>query len=59
MNEVELQAHLQRVESKLDEILDLIRPVNAHAQWVDSLRSVLHRMKLVNDRPRLSDGLTT
>ena len=59
MNEVELQAHLQRVESKLDEILDLIRPVNAHAQWVDSLRGVLHRMKLVNDRPRLSDGLTT
>ena len=58
MNGVELEAHLQRVESKLDEILDLVRPVNAHAQWVDSLRGVLHRMKLVTDRPRLSQGST-
>ena len=55
MTEEELQDHLDRVECKLDEVLNLLRPVNAHAQWVDGLRGVLHRMKLVRDTRRLSE----
>ena len=55
MTEEELQDHLDRVECKLDEVLNLLCPVNAHAQWVDGLRGVLHRMKLVRDTRRLSE----
>ena len=55
MSNEELQDHLDRVECKLDEVLNLLRPVNAHAQWVDGLRGVLHRMKLVRDTPRVTE----
>ena len=43
----DLQKHLERVKAQLDEILGLLRPVSAHATWVDSLRDKLERMKIL------------
>ena len=47
MTDEELVGHLNRIESTLDEILSLLRPVNAHAEWVDGLRDTLHRWKVL------------
>jgi hypothetical protein len=38
---------LDRIESKLDELLQLIRPVHAHASWVDALRVRLAQLRLM------------
>ena len=38
----DIKSHLERVERQLDEVLSLLRPVNAHAEWVDGLRDTLH-----------------
>lgn len=54
MRDEELRAHLERVDRQLDEILSLLRPVHAHAGWVDSLRETLHRWRLL---PKSSGSL--
>ena len=56
MTDEELVGHLNRIESTLDEILSLLRPVNAHAEWVDGLRDTLHRWKVL---PRGGNNLIT
>ena len=56
MTDEELAGHLNRIESTLDEILSLLRPVNAHAEWVDGLRDTLHRWKVL---PRGGNNLIT
>ena len=43
----EIKAHLARVEAALDEVLSLLRPVNAHAAWVDGLRDKLHQWRVL------------
>ena len=43
----DLAAHLQHVESMLNEVLDLLRPVHEHAEWVDSLRDTLQRWRVL------------
>jgi hypothetical protein len=48
-----LEARLAAMDQKLDHILELIAPVHAHAEWVDGLRSKLHRMGLVRNSPGL------
>ena len=47
MKDSELRAHLDRIEDQLDEVLCLLRPVHAHAGWVNSLRETLHRWRLL------------
>ena len=47
MTDEELVGHLNRIESTLDEILSLLRPVNAHAEWVDGLRDKLHQWRVL------------
>ena len=49
-----IELALKRVEAKLDELLKLLRPVHAHASWVDDLRDSLARWRLVPNLPRLS-----
>ena len=44
-----LQQHLNRVEDTLTEVLTKLNPVHEHAAWVDGLRGVLHRYKILND----------
>ena len=56
MEDDDIKSHLERVESQLDEILSLLRPVNAHAEWVDGLRDTLHRWKVL---PRGGNNLIT
>ena len=56
MTDEELVGHLNRIESTLDEVLSLLRPVNAHAEWVDGLRDTLHRWKVL---PRGGNNLIT
>ena len=56
MTDEELAGHLNRIESTLDEILSLLRPLNAHAEWVDGLRDTLHRWKVL---PRGGNNLIT
>ena len=55
MTNEELQEHLDRVECKLDEVLNLLHPVSAHAQWVDSLRGALDHMRLIKDTRRIKN----
>ena len=47
MTDEELVGHLNRIESTLDEVLSLLRPVNAHAEWVDGLRDKLHQWRVL------------
>ena len=47
MTDEELVGHLNRIENTLDEILSLLRPVNAHAEWVDGLRDKLHQWRVL------------
>ena len=47
MTDEELAGHLNRIESTLDEVLSLLRPVNAHAEWVDGLRDTLHQWRVL------------
>ena len=56
MTDEELVGHLNRIENTLDEVLSLLRPVNAHAEWVDGLRDTLHRWKVL---PRGGSNLIT
>ena len=56
MTDEELVGHLNRIENTLDEVLSLLRPVNAHAEWVDGLRDTLHRWKVL---PRGGNNLIT
>ena len=56
MTDEELVGHLNRIESTLDEILSLLRPVNAHAEWVDGLRDKLHQWRVL---PRGGNNLIT
>ena len=55
MTNEELIDHLDCMECKLDEVLNLLRPVSAHAQWVDSLRGALDRMRLIKDTRRIKN----
>ena len=36
----DMQRHLRQISKDLDEVLELVRPVSDHAQWVDHLRPV-------------------
>lgn len=56
MEDEDIKSHLERVERQLDEVLSLLRPVNAHAEWVDGLRDTLHRWKVL---PRGGNNLLT
>ena len=56
MTDEELVGHLNRIESTLDEVLSLLRPVNAHAEWVDGLRDKLHQWRVL---PRGGNNLIT
>ena len=56
MEDDDIKSHLGRVERQLDEILSLLRPVNAHAEWVDGLRDTLHCWKVL---PRGGNNLIT
>ena len=57
MSEMEgLEARMVSMEEKLDKLLKLLEPVHAHAEWVDGLRSRLHRMGLVRNTPRVEVG---
>ena len=56
MTDEELVGHLNRIENTLNEVLSLLRPVNAHAEWVDGLRDTLHRWKVL---PRGGNNLLT
>ena len=56
MEDDDIKSHLGRVERQLDEILSLLRPVNAHAEWVDGLRDTLHHWKVL---PRGGNNLIT
>ena len=56
MTDEELAGHLNRIESTLDEVLSLLRPVNAHAEWVDGLRDKLHQWRVL---PRGGNNLIT
>ena len=47
MEDDDIKSHLGRVERQLDEILSLLRPVNAHAEWVDGLRDKLHQWRVL------------
>ena len=52
----EMERKLDRMESlekKVDQILELLAPVHAHAEWVDGLRSRLHRIGLVRNTPKI------
>ena len=46
MTDEELISSLNRIENTLDEVLSLLRPVNAHAEWVDGLRDKLHHLQM-------------
>jgi hypothetical protein len=62
MNEVHnegiegIKEHLDRIESTLNEVLSLIKPVHEHAAWVDGLRDKLHQWKVL---PRGGNNLLT
>ena len=56
MTDEELAGHLNRIENTLDEILSLLRPVNAHAEWVDGLWDKLHQWRVL---PRGGNNLIT
>ena len=56
MTDEELVGHLNRIESMLNEVLSLLRPVNAHAEWVDGLRDKLHQWRVL---PRGGNNLIT
>ena len=56
MTDEELVGHLNRIENTLDEVLSLLRPVNAHAEWVDGLRDKLHQWRVL---PRGGSNLLT
>ena len=56
MTDEELVGHLNRIENTLDEVLSLLRPVNAHAEWVDGLRDKLHQWRVL---PRGGNNLIT
>ena len=43
----DLAAHLERVETMLNEVLGLLRPVHEHAEWVDNLRDTLQRWRVL------------
>ena len=43
----DLVAHLERVESMLNEVLGLLRPVHEHAEWVDNLHDTLQRWRVL------------
>ena len=42
-----LRSALLEVNLPLDEVLSLLRPVNAHAEWVDGLRDKLHQWRVL------------
>ena len=56
MTDEELVGHLNRIENTLNEVLSLLRPVNAHAEWVDGLRDKLHQWRVL---PRGGNNLLT
>jgi hypothetical protein len=45
---------LDRIEAKLDELLRLLRPVHAHASWVDGLRERLAQLRLMPNTKALT-----
>jgi hypothetical protein len=44
---------MESLEKKVDQILELLAPVHAHAEWVDGLRGRLHRLGLVRNTPKI------
>lgn len=49
----QLRRHLERVETTLNEVLGKLKPVSAHAEWVDGLRQTLHKWNVVRDTRRI------
>jgi hypothetical protein len=49
-----LEPRLGAIERKLDAVLAMLEPVHSHAEWVDGLRSRLHRIGLMRDTPRIA-----
>jgi hypothetical protein len=47
MKDEDVVAHLERVETMLNEVLGLLRPVHEHAEWVDNLRDTLQRWRVL------------
>lgn len=50
----DIQRHLRQISKDLDEVLELVRPVSDHAQWVDHLRHKLDQWNLLKNVPRLT-----
>jgi hypothetical protein len=38
---------LDQIDKKLDQIIQLIQPVHAHASWVDSLKKKLSSLRIL------------
>ncbi len=49
-----IEPRLDAIERKLDAVLAMLEPVHSHAEWVDGLRSRLHRIGLMRDTPRIA-----
>ena len=47
MKDEDVVAHLERVETMLNEVLGLLQPVHEHAEWVDNLRDTLQRWRVL------------
>lgn len=43
----DLNTRLDRIESKCDEILELLRPVHAHAAFVDDLKQTCYSTRFI------------
>tara|TARA_B110000908_G_C10247131_1_gene449514 strand:+ start:681 stop:872 length:192 start_codon:yes stop_codon:yes gene_type:complete len=57
----DLNIKLDRIESKCDEILELLRPVHAHAAFVDDLKQTCYSTRFIRSlmpTPREAVALT-
>lgn len=45
-----LEKSIDDLHSKLDQLLEMLTPVHAHASWVTSLRERLHSIGIVRNR---------
>ncbi len=43
----EVRAELDVIHQKLDEILELLRPVSAHANFVDDLKQAMYSSRIM------------
>ena len=42
--DAQLTERLDTLEGKMDEIIKLLQPVHAHAEWVDRVRTYCHKV---------------